>query len=509
MKVQLHNKSLDTLVTQALIVTVPEGKDEALPKKLGDLIPKAAHQSFTGQLDQVLTVFPAVGSIDRIVLVGLGDGKGSRSGAELFRRAVALGIKQLTAKDSADIAIYLGGLFEPTYLTDAVLMALIAPYQYRAHRSKKEDGPSGFARLALVAPEAADSRVVRRALREATIIGAAIIHARNLINTPSNFMTPSQLGTVATQVAEEDPALVATVWGEAELRKRQFGALLAVSQGSQEEAQLITLEYRPKVKSQKSASARQPSRDGSKIKTVALVGKGITFDSGGVNLKPSAHIGDMHLDMAGGAVVLATVAAAAALKLPIHVVGVIAASENMPSGSALKPGDVITSHSGLTIDVQDTDAEGRLVLADGLDHAAIFKPDYLIDIATLTGAVIVTLGEDRTAVLGNNQALIDRLTAAGEASGELVWPLPLDDDYRAYVKSDIADVTNLGKGKGRPAATIVGGAFLEKFVPKGIPWAHLDIGGTAMRSEPGPYWPKGGSGTGVRLLIELLKRLSV
>lgn len=495
MKTTCFNKPLGTLVTQALLVTVPEGKDKQLPREIVDLIPNAAHQSFTGKLDQVLTVFPATGSIDRIVLVGLGDGSGSRSAVELFRRAMALGIKQLTARDCPDIAIYLGGLFESSYITDAVLMALLATYHYSAHRSTKENEPVGFSSLTLVALNAKLSGAVDRALHEAAVIGSAVNQARDLVNRPSNLLTPILLASVASELADCEPTLTATAWSEAELRKRKFGALLAVSRGSSEEAQLITLEYRPKVESRKS-----------KVGTVALVGKGITFDSGGINLKPSQHIADMHMDMAGGAVVLATLQAIAELAIPIHVIGIVPATENMPGGAALKPGDVVTSKAGLTIEVADTDAEGRLVLADGLAHATSFKPDYILDLATLTGAAVVALGEERAAVIGNDQPLLDHINAAGEATGELVWQLPLDDDYRSHVKSEVADVKNIGKR--RSADTIAGAAFLEKFVPKDTPWAHIDLAGPAMRSESGPYWPKGGTGWGVQLLIELLRHLS-
>lgn len=497
MNVKLYAKTLSTLTTQALIVIVPEGQDEQLPKEIIGLISRAAHQSFRGKLDETLTVFPSKGDIERIVLVGLGDGSSTRGARELFRRAVALGIKQLNLKDVKDVSLYLGGLFELEYMNDAVLIATIAPYRYSAHKSTKEDEVVQLQSLTLVAPEAKTSPTVQQALESGASIGSAVNQARELINTPGNHLTPAMLAAAASALVDRETTIEVTVWGEAELRKRKFGALLAVSRGSQEEARLITLHYKPKVVSRTS-----------KLAKVALVGKGITFDTGGINLKPSQHIGDMHMDMAGGAAVLAAVSAVAALKLPIEVVAVVPATENMPGGSAVKPGDVVVSHSGKTIEIADTDAEGRVVLADGLAHAASFKPDYIVDIATLTGAVISALGEDRAAVVSNNQDLADQIVQAGDATGELVWQLPLDDDYRAYVKSDMADVSNLGKGKGRQAGTIAGGAFLEKFVPKGTPWAHLDIAGTGMRTEAGPYWPKGGTGWGVQLLVELLTQLA-
>lgn len=490
MTVTIETSELKALQTEALIIPVPEGRDDLLPATLNRLIPKAAHQSFAGKAEEILVVFPGKGAIERIVLVGLGDGSGSRDALELFRRAIGAAAKHVARLKLSNISIYLGGIFEPDYIYESVLTAEIAPYAYDRHRTVKPEAVRSFDELKLVAPEVRVSAEHRSALQRAGIVAEAVNRARDLINTPGNHLTPSRFADEARSIASEHPTLDIQVFGRDELRKRKFEALLAVSQGSSEEPQLITLTYTPAVKP---------------TKTIALVGKGVTFDTGGVNLKPRNHMAGMHMDMAGGAVVLAAVGVAAALELPIKVIGIVPTTENMLGGGSFRPSDVIGSRAGKTIEVADTDAEGRLILADGLDWAREFKPDAVLDIATLTGATIVALGEDRASVMGNNEQLIEQLEAAAETSGERIWPLPLDDDYRAQVKSEFADVRNLGEGM--QAGTIAGGAFLELFVPKNIPWAHIDIGGTAMRSKAGPYWPKHGSGWGVKLLVEYLRSL--
>ncbi|HJO00299.1 MAG TPA: M17 family metallopeptidase, partial [Nitrospinaceae bacterium] len=237
---------------------------------------------------------------------------------------------------------------------------------------------------------------------------------------------------------------------------------------------------------------------------VVIVGKGITFDTGGISLKPPANMDEMKMDMSGGSVALATLFAAAALKIPMNVVGLIPASENMPGGTAIKPGDILKSMSGKTIEVLNTDAEGRLILADALTYAARYKPKAVIDLATLTGAVIVALGHQAAAVLGNNDELTNRLQQCGEVTGERLWPLPLWPEHEKAVKSDIADLKNIAS-PGVGAGTITGAAFLKAFAGE-QPWCHLDIAGTSWSGEDKPYTPKGASGFGVRLLIRFLEQ---
>jgi leucyl aminopeptidase len=262
-----------------------------------------------------------------------------------------------------------------------------------------------------------------------------------------------------------------------------MGALLSVAQGSAEEPRFIALEYK-----------------GAEGAPVVLVGKGVTFDSGGISIKPAQNMEDMKYDMSGAAAVLGTFEALGRLKPKVHVVGLIPSTENMPSGTAVKPGDVVTSHLGKTIEVINTDAEGRLILCDALSYARRYRPAAVLDIATLTGAIVVALGHTAAGVMGNDDQLVEEVRAAGERAGERVWPLPLWEDYRDLMKSDIADVKNSG---GRPAGSISAGWFLREFVD-GFPWAHLDIAGTAYTDRDEPTRVKGPTGMGVRLFTEFV-----
>ncbi len=311
--------------------------------------------------------------------------------------------------------------------------------------------------------------------------------ARDLVNEPGNVKAPAWLAEQA-QIAAAAGDLRCTVLEPAALADEGCGALLGVAQGSIREPRLIVLEY----------TGAEPG-----AAPIALIGKGVVFDAGGISLKPAEKMDEMKMDMAGGATVIATCLAAALLKLPVNLVGVVPAVENLPSGSAIRPGDILTSLSGQTIEVLNTDAEGRLILADALTYAARFRPRLVIDVATLTGACIIALGHHASAVLGNDTALVQALRAAGERSGERLWELPLWEDYDEQIKSEIADVKNTG---GRPAGTITAAAFLKRFAGD-FKWAHLDIAGTAWIDKARPCHPKGASGVGVRLLVAFLRDL--
>lgn len=492
MTITIFTEPLGKLKTQALVLPVPQGGDLVLPKELTKHVSASAQAGFAGKLGELLTIFPVTGSIERVVLVGLGDGKTDIDKMELFRRALGTATKQLVGQQVTEISLYMGGIFEHAHIAEAVLVSLIAPYKYQKHRSGKQEAVD-IASLTLVAPGEKTSSQIQQVLADACVIADSVRVARDLVNAPSNVMTPTALAAAAKKLAENHETLTCTVFDKKKLTSAGFGGILAIAQGSQADPFLITLEYKPK--------------QATSTKKVMLVGKGVTFDSGGINLKPERGMETMHMDMAGGAAVLATLHAVASLELPLHVVAIVPAVENMPSGAAIKPGDIITSKSGLTIDVANTDAEGRIILADALTHAATFKPDLIIDCATLTGAALVALGEERAAIIGNNQVLVNDILDAGDDTGEVLWQLPLDDDYRDHVKSESADVKNLGK-RGN-AGVIAGAAFLEKFVPKDTPWAHIDLAGPAMRSEPGAYEPKGGTGWGVRLLTRFLQTVTI
>ncbi len=298
-------------------------------------------------------------------------------------------------------------------------------------------------------------------------------------------MTPGYLADSANELAVNH-GLECRVYEQAEMEKLGMNALVGVGKGAAEPPRLIVLEYHGA---------------NTKGRPVVLVGKGLTFDSGGISIKPGAGMEEMKTDMAGGAAVLGTMDAAARLKLPINLIGIIPTAENMPDGKAFKPGDVLTSMSGTTIEITNTDAEGRLILCDALHFALKFKPSVMIDLATLTGACVVALGHEASGLMGNNQRLVDALKGSGERCGERLWPLPLWDEYGEVMKSDIADLKNAGS---RDGGSITAGWFLKQFVGK-TAWAHLDIAGTAWGDKARPYCPKGATGVGVRLLIEFLQ----
>jgi leucyl aminopeptidase len=315
------------------------------------------------------------------------------------------------------------------------------------------------------------------------------IFARTLQSRPGNVATPSHLAAEASRMAGE-VGLEAKILGPKQLLEERMHALLAVSQGSDEEPRLIVLEHR----------GGKPGEA-----PLALIGKGLTFDAGGISIKPAANMEDMKFDMSGGAAVLGAMRAIAELKVPRNVVGIVPSSENLLNGRAMKPGDVINSRTGKTIEVINTDAEGRLILADALDYArTVYNPAAMVDLATLTGSCVIALGYHAAAVLGNDDDLIEELRAAGNRAGERCWPLPLWDEYRRQLRSPIADIVNVG---GRPAGTITAACFLSEFVGD-TRWAHLDIAGTAYGAEPTSYQRKGGYGFPTRLLVEWVRSRS-
>ncbi|MFI5029020.1 MAG: M17 family metallopeptidase, partial [Solirubrobacterales bacterium] len=310
--------------------------------------------------------------------------------------------------------------------------------------------------------------------------------ARDLQSLPSNIATPSFLAARAEEIAAAHPAVTVEVLGREQIAAKEMGGLLAVSRGSEEEPRLIVVRH---------SAGGGP--------TLGLVGKGVTFDTGGISIKPSAGMHAMKMDMSGAAAVLEAVAAIAELELPVELVAVVPSTENMPSGSAIKPGDVITQYNGKTVEVNNTDAEGRLILADALAYAVELGAERIVDLATLTGAVLIALGSTYAAVISNNDELAGEIEDAGEASGELVWRLPLHAEYKALTKGTVADLTNASAK--RKAGTIYAGSFLEEFVGE-TPWAHIDIAGTAW-DVGREYTGEDASGFGVRLLVELARSL--
>jgi leucyl aminopeptidase len=331
-------------------------------------------------------------------------------------------------------------------------------------------------------------REINESLKSSKIVSDAVIIARDLGNEPSNHLTPSRFAEYVKKSSAKANYTV-TVFDEKKIKQLNMGGVIGVSQGSANPPRFMILQYFGNSKSEK---------------PVVLVGKGVTFDSGGISLKPASGMETMKADMCGAAAVVGAFEAVSKLKFKINLIGLIPLVENMPGGNAMKPGDVIKSYSGKTIEVANTDAEGRLILADALDYAANYKPKAIIDLATLTGAAVVTFGHLLAGIMGTDSNLIRKIFNAGEKIGERVWELPLYDDYDKLMNSEIADIKNIGPP--RIAGTILGGIFLKKFAGNKYPWAHLDIAGTAFdNSEPPEYSTKQSTGFGVRLLTEFLK----
>ncbi|MDP3981831.1 MAG: leucyl aminopeptidase, partial [Chlamydiota bacterium] len=327
------------------------------------------------------------------------------------------------------------------------------------------------------------TREIDNTIKNVQIICDAVFHTQKLVSAPSNYLTPKLMAKDAAEMARKYH-MRSHIYGRAALEKMKMGGILSVARGSAEEPQLIVLDY---------GRTTEPV-------DFCIVGKGITFDSGGISIKPGEGMDRMKYDMAGGGVVIGVLEAVSRLRFPLRVVGIIAASENMPSGTATKPGDIIRMASGKYVEVLNTDAEGRMVLADVLHYVKRFKPRAVIDLATLTGACIVALGHHASGMMGNDSALLDELRAAAGQTGESVWELPLWDVYEEQIKSDLADIKNVAKGG---AGTITAGMFLKQFVD--YPWAHLDIAGVAWHESAHSYCPKGPTGFGVRLLVQLMK----
>lgn len=381
----------------------------------------------------------------------------------------------------------IGGL-EPREAAQATVEgALLATYEFKELKTETdEDEASELAHLVVVEADAGKVDVVQGGARVGEIMVRAVQLARDLGNRPGNVATPRHLAETAQEIAGET-GLRCEIFDEEQMRELGMGVVLGVAQGSEEPASFIVLEH-------------NAGRDD--LDTIVFAGKGLTFDTGGISIKQSKGMENMKFDMMGGAAVLGAMQAVGELDLPLHVVGLVPATENMPGGAADKPGDVLTALNGKTIEVINTDAEGRLILADGLSYAQRFAPDAVIDLATLTGAAMVALGRYATGMFTNDEALAGRLSAAAEATGERVWLLPLFDEHKEEVESDVADVKNVGKGRFGGAS--IGAAFLSNFVGD-YPWVHLDIAPTGWTDEAKGYTTKGATGVGVRLLVRFLQ----
>ncbi len=422
----------------------------------------------------------------RIALVGLGKHK--EFNLEKLRGAYAKVMQHLRNLNIKEAATEINSDLLPRK-KDQVAQAvaegsLLGLYQYTPYKTVGREDLKEMEQLMIVADEK-DFSLIESAIKKAQIIIQAVYFTRDLISAPANEMTPSIMAQKAQEIAHREN-VSCRVLDKAKMKEMGMNALLAVAAGSNQEPKFIILEY---------TGSRKKSLP------IVLVGKGLTFDSGGISIKPAEKMDEMKTDMSGGAAVMGVIMAAADLQLPLNIVALVPATENLPGGSAYKPGDIVKSYSGKTIEVLNTDAEGRLILADALAYAAEFKPAAVVDVATLTGACIIALGDDVIGMLGTDDKLKNEINKAAQTTGELVWELPLWENYHELIKSDIADYKN---SSGRAAGTITAAAFLSKFVGD-LPWVHLDIAGPAWTTKDKPYVPKGAAGVAVRLLVEFLR----
>ncbi len=448
--------------------------------------------AYAGEAGQVRTLTGGGKErIGNVVVVGLG--KGDQVSHEAMRHAAASGVRAARELGAREVSLVLpegkGGLFRADRLAEALVEgSVVGLYRFETYKAKPSE--DGVDCLNVLAPSGKLS-AAKRGAKEGRVLGDAVCFARQLGNEPGNTATPTFLAEEAERIAGEH-GLKYDVLEEDEMRELGMGSLLGVAQGSVEPAKLIMLTYEPKKRGNK------------RVETVAIVGKGLTFDTGGISIKPGAKMEDMKFDMCGGAAVLGAMQAIAGLQVGVRVVGLVPASENMPDGASYKPGDILKAMNGTTIEIRNTDAEGRLILADALAYATSKmrpKPKAIVDLATLTGACVVALGDGNAACISNTDGLADELLAAAETSGDALWRMPISDTYRAQLESPYADVSNLGSPG---AGTLTAAAFLEKFTGN-VPWAHLDIAGMAWTQKKSGNFTVGATGFGVRVIARWLQ----
>ncbi|MBC8209394.1 MAG: leucyl aminopeptidase [Desulfobulbaceae bacterium] len=452
---------------------------------------------FSGKTGETLVLYPDKNQdegfkVKRLMFLGIGKSDKKLGTSELRERCRIAGghVAAQAMRVKADKIMVclpeLDGIKAGDVAETIVEGVILGDYRFLKYKKEDKDEPSynGLNELRLYSND--PTITVRKNMMSGLRSAQAACKARDMANEPGNGWTPASFAAVGRDLAEQY-GLQCTVLERADMEHLGMGGLLAVNQGSVEPPKMVILEYNPPKKTQ----------------TLLLVGKGLTFDSGGVSIKPSAGMEDMKYDMCGGAAVLAMMQAVGEEQPDVGVIAIVPATDNMPSGAALKPGDIITHYNGITSEVVNTDAEGRLILADAMAYGIKkFKPDCVVDLATLTGAVIVGLGHHYTGLLGNNDELVKRLLRAGKRCGEPLWRLPLGSQYSKQIESKVADIKNTG---GPGAGTITAAAYLEKFVGD-TPWAHLDIAGTAWNYTEKSYVPQGPSGVGVRTLIEFIRR---
>lgn len=474
-------------------VTNPCGATGSVDQALGGAISLLIADGETTGKKEEITLIHTLGKMapTRVVVAGLGKQKEldpdvvrSMTG-EVLRRLSRIGVKKVaTIAHGAGIA----GMDTVTSGQSIAEGATLGLYRFDKYKSNK-DQSTEIEEVSIVEHDADKTPHLVQGVAEGTLLGEATNLCRDMGNEPGNYMTPTKMSEVALEVANE-ASLELEVLDRPRLRDIGLGAFLGVAQGSSEPPKLIILRY-----------LGDPSND---TNSLGLLGKGITFDSGGISIKPASRMGEMKGDMAGGATVIAAMKAIGKLKPKINVTAIVPATENMPSGSAQRPGDVIRTMSGKTVEIDNTDAEGRLVLADAMSYARSLGLERLIDIATLTGAMSVALGVQATGAFGNDQELMDAVAEAARQTGERIWPMPTFDEYKSQFASDVADIKNTG---GRAAGSITGAQFIGEFAD-GASWIHLDIAGTSRTNRTSGYNTKGATGVHVRTLVRLVQDLA-
>jgi leucyl aminopeptidase len=495
MQVTVQVEQAETASAEVLVLTHCEGEALAkqgaspLDRALGGALSKLVQsKEFEGKANEVLLYHtqdkvPA----KRLVLVGLG--KKNEVTLETIRQAMGSAAKRVRQAKVGSFAVVLPtvnpGKMSWIEVAQAMVEgAILGSYQFTAYRSEVASGQD-VTEMKILAQQKDQLRQVTEGIRRGIATAEATVFVRDLCNHPSNVLTPTRVADEAKTIAKTE-GIAIKILEQKEMEQLGMGALLGVSRGSQEPPKFIILEYNGTKKKDE--------------RPVVLVGKTITFDTGGISLKPAENMEHMKADMTGGAEVLASIRAAARLKLPLRLISILPVAENMPGGRAMKPGDIVTTLSGKTVEVQNTDAEGRLILADGLAYAMRYNPAALIDIATLTGACVVALGQFAIGMFGTDQSLKEQVRKSGQKAGERVWEMPLWEEYFEQLKSDVADMRNIG---GRGGGMITAALFLSKFVGD-CPWVHLDIASTDWSERERAYIPKGPTGIGTRLLLQYL-----
>jgi leucyl aminopeptidase len=466
----------------ALILPCIEGSSglyNHIDSEVTKLIKRLFSKEFRGRHKEIILV-PAPDDIkpERILLAGLGKRNGIS--AEKVRQTGGKAAAYLRDMGMKSIALSTG-VFSPLQvsLVDFIEGCLLGLYSFKKYSGEKDKRA-----ISSITVLSKGSQGLRDAIHRTKTTTAAVCFARDLVNTPSNNMTPTNLADAALSLKRNNVSV--EVLDKKDAERLGMGAYLSVARGSKEPPRFIVLSYK-----------------GAKEAPVVLIGKSITFDSGGISLKPAEGMEKMKYDMAGGAAVLGIIKVVSELKLPVHLIGILPATENLPGASATKPGDVVRAISGKTVEIISTDAEGRMVLADAIGYAKRFNPRAIIDIATLTGACSIAFGNEAIAIMGNNRELLNRIKKSADETYERVCEMPLFEEYKEYLKSDIADLKNTG---GRRGSLCTSAYFLYEFAGD-VPWVHLDIAGTASLEKEKPYIPKGASGVGVRLMVDLIKEL--